>query len=120
MFIPHHSGYRAGPYARSIVGGYRHLLTTFLFSVLELEPGDFSRQYDPSDWKEYFCVLEREPPAIRICLDEQVSAFTALNIVKLASVWSSFMVGDLSKISRSYKHHIANYLASLDHLNTRI
>ncbi|CAB4006667.1 Hypothetical predicted protein, partial [Paramuricea clavata] len=39
--------------------------------ILGLEPGDLSRQYDQSDWKEYFCVLEREPPAIRIFLDEQ-------------------------------------------------
>ena len=57
----------------SLLIGYRHLLINFSLLVVELEAGDLSRQYDPSDWKEYFCVLEREPPAIRICLDEQVS-----------------------------------------------
>ena len=51
-------------------------VNNFRLSVLGLEPGDQSRQYDQSDWKEYFCVLEREPPAIRIFLDEQVSSKT--------------------------------------------
>ena len=73
MFIHPHSGVALGSTHASLLTGYRHLLINFSLLVVELEAGDFSRQYDPSDWKEYFCVLEREPPAIRICLDEQVS-----------------------------------------------
>ena len=110
MFIPRRSGYRAGLYVSSVVGDYRHLLTIFFLSVLEIEPGDFSSQYDPSDWKEYFCVLERDPPAIRICLDEQVSKFTASTVVEFDWVWDSFVVDNFGVKFES--HTSITYLIS--------
>ena len=77
MFITRHSRVpHSGLVARREICVIRvdgsHLLIIFSLAVLGIEPGDISGQYDLSDWKEYFCVLEREPPAIRIFLDEQV------------------------------------------------
>ncbi|XP_046844941.1 disabled homolog 2-interacting protein-like isoform X2 [Xenia sp. Carnegie-2017] len=39
--------------------------------IVDLKEDGGTRQYSEGDWKEYFCVLERHPPALRIFLDEQ-------------------------------------------------
>ena len=59
-----------------------------LWVVLEIGPGVLLRQFDATDWKEYFCVLEREPPTIRIFLDEQVYT----NIQQSSGVISNFPI----------------------------
>lgn len=45
-----------------------------------MSPGDVFRHYETTDWKEYYCVLERDPLAIRIFLDEQVYVSLSLYI----------------------------------------